>query len=66
MNTSTGPNPHCSKAAGLLDPHVSPWILGHQIGVGGTATHFLTRRRQSPLAKAAGVGSFSYTRTALR
>ena len=32
MNTSTGPNPHCSKAAGLLDPHVSPWILAIRLG----------------------------------
>lgn len=40
--------------------------IGHQIGVGGPARHFLTRRRQSPLAEAAGVGSLSYTRTPLR
>ena len=32
MKTSTGPNPHCSKAAGLLDPHVSPWVLAIRLG----------------------------------
>ena len=47
-------------------PPRQPLGIGHQIGLGGTATHFLTRRRQSPLAEAAGVGSFSYTCTALR